>query len=332
MGDNSIDISALQQYNEEYERELIVLATLGYEDLRKDFTLVPGVKDKYNLTQLKVNSIAKPYSRGWNAQTDKAPMTYRQLQVYLAESNLEEEPLAYRATYGAKFMRPGVNPEDHPFELEFQRETAKAFAEDLFLQTLFYGKRNAAGSNPVDICDGFFEILDTEIQAGNITTANGHLIETPVFDDTNALAGLKEMYRAVPKKFRTNPKVSLNMYMSYKTYEAYVDNYQSAVGGGKLYDTTFEKTFLEGSQGRCILTPSAAMGDSNKVIITPQSNMVVGVDGLENSNESFKTMGINPKVVGFFIAVAFGVQIGSLDWLWTNQQAGSGSASYSGSF
>lgn len=311
---NAIDKSALEGAAQQYRRELLTLATTDLEVL-PHMTLAAGIKDEYKITQLKFNSLLKPYTSTWTA-TQKGVLTPRTLKVRLGNVELEEEPLTYRNEWLGMLLQQGVNAKDHPFEREFLMEVAKKAKEDINNSLVFYGEHNASGTAAADVNDGFFKIIDDAITAGDISVANGNLISTGAITSSNAVDKLKEMYRGINKAYR---RVPVKMYMSWETYDKYVDDYQNSVGA-VVYNASFDKRFLEGSNGLCEMVPLTAMGSTQRVIIAPQSNMFVGVD-LASDQERVGVWDANsPYKIGFFMLFAFGVQIGSLDAIWVNDQ------------
>jgi hypothetical protein len=318
MGVNTTDITALQQYAEKFAKGLIKIAVTDNEVFKK-LDVVAGVKDKFTMTTLRFQRLLRPYTRDWDPATDKAKLTPRTLRVEIGEVMLEEEPMAYRKTYLGHIMKKGVNPKDHPFEKDFLEGISRQAASDFNDITAFWGVRNASGSGPADVNDGFFTILDAEIAAGNITVAKKNMINTGAIDSTNGVDKLKAFYRtacAINPALR-NKKITLKI--SHDIMDAYNDHYQ-AMNQSLPYNTEFEKTFLEGSGKSCVLEPLTGMGTTKRIILTPDWNMSVGTD-LESDQESVKiTTGINPKVVGYYLAAAYGVQIWTLDTVFfTNE-------------
>lgn len=308
---SGVDISKLQNYAETHKAELLMLAVTSVSEIMNHFNVIPGIKDKHTLTTLEMKKLLKPYKKDWAPQ-DAAALVPRTLRVEVGQVEIEEEPLQYRKTYLAHLMKTGVNSEDHPFEKDFLEAVVKQVNADINDDLLFNGVRNAAGTNPADVNDGFLKIIADEVLAGNLTP-----IATGPIMPSNAVAVLKGMYRAIPKGFRRS---AVKMYVSFDIYDAYCDNYQS-INNTLPYNTKYEQITLEGSAGKCELVPLSGMGESERVIIAPQSNMCVGVD-LESDQESIDiTKGINPKVIGIFMALAFGVQIASLKAVWVNELA-----------
>lgn len=318
MGNNATDITALQQYAEKYGKSLLKIAVTDNEVFKK-LDVVAGVKDKFTMTTLRFQRLLRPYKRDWDPATDKANLTPRTLRVEIGEIMLEEEPMAYRKTYLGHIMKKGVNPKDHPFEKDFLEGIARQAGSDFNDLTAFWGVRDANGTGPADVNDGFFTIIDTEIAAGNISVAKKNMINTGSIDSTNAVSKLKDFYRAA---CAINPALrgkNLQLLISHEIMDAYNDNYQ-AENGALPYNTQFEKTLLEGSGNKCELVPMTGMLTTKRIILTVPWNMSVGTDLVSDQESVSITTGINPKVVGFYMAAAYGVQIWTLnDVFFTNE-------------
>ncbi len=326
--ENTVDITKIQQYAEKFKPGLVKIAVTDNEVFKK-LDVVSGVKDKFTMTTLRFQRLLRPYKRDWDPATDKANLTPRTGRVEVGEIMLEEEPMVYRKTYLGHVLKNGVNPKDHPFEKDFLEGISRQAASDFNDLTAFWGVRNASGTGPADVNDGFFTIIDEEIGLGNISVAKKNMINTGVIDSTNAVAKLKAFYR---KACAINPALrgkQIKLLISHEILDAYNDNYQS-LNGALPYNTEFEKTFLEGSGKNCILEPLTGMGTTKRIILTVDWNMSVLTD-LESDQERVSvTTGINPKVVGFYLAAAYGVQIWTLnDVFFTNEASVDDSSSSS---
>ncbi|MFK5893741.1 MAG: hypothetical protein QM504_11025 [Pseudomonadota bacterium] len=318
MGLNTIDITALQQYAEKYAKGLLKIAVTDNEVFKK-LDVLAGIKDKFTMTTLRFQRLLRPYKRDWDPATDKAKLEPRTLRVEIGEIMLEEEPLAYRKTYLGHIMKSGVNPADHPFEKDFLEGISRQAAADFNDVTAFWGVRDAAGNGPEDVNDGFFTIIDAEIALGKITVELKNMINTGAIDSTNGVTKLKAFYRAA---CAINPALrgkDIKLRISHEIMDAYNDNYQLE-NGALPYNKEFDKTFLEGSGKKCTLEPLTGMGTTKRIILTVDWNMSVGTDLVSDQESVSITKGINPKVVGFYLAAAYGVQFWTLnDVFFTNE-------------
>ena len=311
MNPNAVDTTLLVAYTEDHQMELVKIAVTENEVFKK-LDVITGIKDKYTVTALRFQRLLRPYTRDWAPGTDKAKLIPRTGRVEIGEIMLEEEPINYRKSWLGKLLKEGLNPADHPFEKDFTEGIAAQAASDFNDITAFWGVRNAEGSEPEDVNDGFMTIINKEIVAGKISVLEKNLILTGDIDSTNAVDKLKAFYRAA---CNLNPALrgkEIKLHVSHDVMNAYNDHYQSK-NLALPYNKEFEKTFLEVSGNKCEIVPLTGMGNSKRIILTPHWNMSVLTD-LTGDQENVKiTTGINPKIIGFYLAAAYGVQIWTIN-------------------
>lgn len=329
---SATDFSLIQQYAEQHQRELLNLVVMNNEIFQK-MDVVAGVKDKYTMTELMFEKIFKPYAKNWDPDANKAKLTPRTGRVEIGQVELEEEPLAYRKTYYGNILKKGVNPDDHPFAKEFLEGIAKRISNDINDDLAMWGNIDLRTSQTPSIAksvkainDGFMTIIDREIALNNISVAKGNLIHTGDINSTNALAKLKAFYRAACTKMPSIRSQVIKLYCSYDILDAYEDNYQAVVGPA-VYNSAFEKGFLEGSARKCIIEPLSALGNSKRIMLGPEKNFKVLVDQTSDQEKINVFSPGNPKVMGFFLAAAIGFQFMTLNALWTNEAEVDGDAS-----
>ncbi len=320
---NAVNISLIQQYAEQHQRELLNLAVMNTE-VFQHMDVVAGVTDKYTMTELEFEKIFKPYAKAWNPDANKAKLTPRTGRVEIGQVELEEEPVAYRKTYLGSVLKKGVNPQNHPFEKEFLEGIIKRVSNDINDDLAMFGNielrksGNPAISKSVKaINDGFITIIDKEIALGNISKAKKNLIDTGIITASDAVEQLKMFYR---KACETNPSLrsqEINLYCSYAVKDAYEDNYQEEKGP-IVYNTAFEQGFLEGSARKCRMIPMSALGTSSRIMLGPEKNFKVLVDQ-SSDQEKITIWQPNPKVMGFLLLAAIGFEFMTLNALWTNE-------------
>lgn len=133
--------------------------------------------------------------------------------------------------------------------------------------------RNADGDKTVDLFDGFDTIAKAEMTKGEIAKEKKNLY---TFDEAisrvNAVKILKDFYRSASPHLK---KEQTKLFIPHTIYDAYVDDYQST-NGPLLYNTTFDKVYLEGSRNRCELVPLYNKEGSDLIQLTTKQNMLVG--------------------------------------------------------
>ena len=182
-----------------------------------------------------------------------------------------------------------------------------SMSENLNL-ALFTAVRNDAGTETKDLFNGFDTIAKNEITAGNISVANQNLYEfSDPIDKTNAVEQLKAYYRAGRDELKGVPT---QMLVSFYVSEAYDDDYQATVGAAP-YNKSFEKRFLEGSNGLCEIVPLTSKANSDVIQLTQKKTLIAGT-GNGNDLESVEVDRFAPFQVTLSSAIIFGTQYESI--------------------
>lgn len=131
--------------------------------------------------------------------------------------------------------------------------------------------------NAEAICPGFGTHLAALITAGSVTVTT-----TGVIDNSSnyAYASLKKIWRDVDEAYKNK---GVKCYLSRNIYELFVEDYEDKVGKYTLADGSTRRT-LPGSDGKCEFVVASWMAGSNRVIMTPKENMVMGTDLLSDMN------------------------------------------------
>ncbi len=166
------------------------------------------------------------------------------------------------------------------------------------------------------ILDGPGTVLAEEITDGQLIP-----IATGAITESNSVAKHKEMWKALPEEQRNTGKYII--YESYDQFENYQSNYNALYGTGKGIpgsdlDTTKAIT-VKGTAGRLKIQPCKWMGTSNRLIMTPQTNMFFGFN---NSPEHAELGKIIEKHHGFEVSIKHmsAFNFGDLGVLYVNDQ------------
>lgn len=94
---------------------------------------------------------------------------------------------------------------------------------------------------------------------------------------------------------------------AYKYNEAYLLTH-----AGIGYNTQYDQTAVEGSNGRLILCPLSNKADSKFIHVSPKVNMLVGYDQMSDT-ESVMVKEYEPFILSYIATMFFGVQFESVD-------------------
>lgn len=312
MVDSQLITPALLNYGASNSKELFMLAYQSM-DVWNDVTVIPNVKHNTRLTTLMIDNIVKPFKPEFEPTVDAIIFTPRIVGVDVAKADLRVVPEEYRQTYLAEFTPKGVGrtPHDLPFEKFVWESVMAKFGQELNDVTAYFGVKNPAGTTAADVTDGFGTIL-AEMITDTVLTP----VSTGAITSTNAVAQLKMMYRNIPAQYR-RPNFGLKAYMSYSTYEAYLDNLDTlSVNTGRGLDTGTK--WLRGAEGIMEIKPVSWMGDSGRVIMTPKSNIILASDAVEQDLAKLNVdQGVWHADVGIACALGFNFRYPGL--IWTNE-------------
>jgi hypothetical protein len=132
--------------------------------------------------------------------------------------------------------------------------------------------------NAEAIAPGLGEHLAALITAGDVTVTT-----TGVIDNASnyAVASLRAIWGDVNESYKNK---GVKAYMARNVYELYLEDYGDKVGKFTEGDSS-GKRFLYLSDGKCELCPVSWMSGSNRVIMTPKENVILGTDLLSDMNE-----------------------------------------------
>jgi hypothetical protein len=174
---------------------------------------------------------------------------------------------------------------------------------------MWNGVRNPNGDTTKDLFDGFDTITEKEIATGAISLENGNYgkFNEPV-TSANAVDAAKEILFSLDPRLRSQ---ELYMFCSQDFADKYNEAYLMS-HGGIPYNTQYNHTTVEGSNGRLKLVPLYNKADSKFIHICPKSNMLVGYDQMGDI-ESIMVKEYEPFILTYIATMFFGVQFESID-------------------
>lgn len=142
---SAVDVSSLAAYPGEYEDQLFS-TLINSLDVAKDITVIPNVKNKLNLTKLKVKKGARPYSGTHEPGVGDLNYTPRVLNVEVGKRDLLIDPEDYRATFMAQKVGPGsgASKKDIPFAEYVWNEVMKSLAAEINDEVAYHGLKRSA--------------------------------------------------------------------------------------------------------------------------------------------------------------------------------------------
>jgi hypothetical protein len=302
----------LTAFNGQVAQELLTEAVNGL-DCAKNTKLLTNIPYKVILPKFTASAGARPY-RLQEDFTDTLNGTDRTLEIKRAKMDFLIEPEKFRPTYLQNVRNGLTDPNAIPYESFLMQMQLDKFLSEINNDVAYLGAYNGSGTTAAAIADGWGTILAALITATTITPETLGTI-----NNTNAVAKFQQLYRTLPEPWRARQTV-LNC--SYDMYDKYRDNLPASANImfiGTNNPEGEEQLYLLSSNKRCKIVPRTWMAGSNRVIITPEENLVMGL-GFGND---VPTIEIVPALSSLKCRINYftGFQIADTEVVWCNEAA-----------
>ena len=281
-----------------YRKELLMMPVLAMATTLKHMTQRPGVRGKEVVG----------YDEG-REDTDAVAINPRVLETFLGSVVKKFSPNSVWQTVYGNLISKG----DALKNVDITRQVLTFLSAKLGANLnahLWNAVRSDAGTKSKDLFNGFDTITNTEKTANKISADLGNMFVIEAISKDNAVDVLKAFYRAARAADPVLRETQTKLFIPQGVYDNYVDDYQATVGHVP-YNTSFEKTVLEGSNGRCELVPLANKAGSPYIHLTPKSNMLVGF-GNGADNEKILVEKHHAFKLDFIATTYFGVEFESI--------------------
>lgn len=305
MGKTIVTHDVLEKSAQQFQKELLQLPVIASEETLQHMRGLPGVGGSRTLGEISGIFQLAPWknNRKGTAEINIQPRT---LTTYLGNCASDFAPGDVADTIYGDLVVHGEEIKEQDLAKQVLTYAASKLGEALN-EAIWKAKYDANGDTTLTLFDGFDTITKSEIDAGNIATGKGNLVELQTITSANAMDQLMTLYQSVHPALR---KQNVKMFLPYDVFDAYCLDYAST-RGATPYNQAFEKTILEGSNGRCELVPLSSKADSKYIHISPSSNMVYGYgNGL--ADESIGIGKYGSWMLTLEAAMFFGVQFNSI--------------------
>ena len=297
----------LEESAQQISKELQMIPFQVFQDqTAKYVTVLPGVRNQITFSELDGDAELAPWSVDNRAKTDYS-IDGRTLEVYPGNCAKDFDPMPLLHSIWGESIALGENISKHQIARKLVTLFAAKIGKHIDEVVFVGGKRNKSGKKTADLFDSFDTIISNEITSGEIAANKGNYIKLGEIDQTNAVDKLKEFWRAADMMLR---KRKVFMYMSPDIYDFYCDDYQ-ARHGALPYNQAYDKTLLEGSQGRCEFAVLDNMAGSKFLKISVKQNFLLGTDIMNQQNSPY-IGSYSPWSCTFCYAGIYGEQIRSL--------------------
>lgn len=300
-------VASYQAYVQDFGEDLITRAfympkTLNYA------TTHEGVKGKKTLTRLKAaTGKAVAWSSGFSAASNAVEFSPRTLEVAQIKRDLSFIPQEFESSYLGKMRPKGQNPGQFlPFEADVLNTILKGHTEE-YAASLWSAVKAVTvtpGTTPMNQCfHGFLKLIADAITATTITP-----VATPggAVTNTNAVALLETMWNGLGAAYK---EMEVQIFMSWSSFQKYNQDYRERYGKYTRLNENGEVK-MDFSQN-ATLVPLAEMGSSNRIVMTPGTNLNVGFDDF--ADDKLFSMEQNKRVIDWWMDWDMGVQIAQFD-------------------
>lgn len=253
-----------------YRKELLMMPVYGLQKILPYVSLRQGVRYKEVVGQLEGDMQLAPYDPKRTDNND-VKITGRELETFLGSCVKGFDPNSVvQSIYGSNIVQ-GDGLKNVPVTKAVCAFLMGKLGEHLY-DSIFTAKRNATGKTTADLFDGFKTIVDKEVTAKTISTANKNLVNIETVTRENAEDTVNDIYDATHNKLKDQDTL---MFMNVDTKLLYERSYQDN-HGSLPYNTQFNKSTVEGSGGRCTMVGLSCV-PKDFFMVTPRRNLLVGI-------------------------------------------------------
>jgi hypothetical protein len=245
-------------------------------DIGDRFEMWDDCKDEVPLPNLSITDLIKPANDTTFSGTANAlAFGARILKVRRYKVDLLLVPNVLEKTWLGKYRQKGSNPMDLPFEAFIMQYITERVHENMRMKALFAGVYNAGGTTPGAVMDGVLKLIADEITATNITP-----VVTGAITNANVIDKLEQVYDSLGEAYKAS---ETQMLVNPTIFDWYTRKYRLDYGANTDYSGMPAGMFrLDGTS--CVVKREPGLGASQRVICTPVSNLVYGVDSFSEEN------------------------------------------------
>lgn len=300
-----VSTDALAATGTKYRKELLAMPLVQFkEKLGPYVTIRYGIRGKEVVGTLSNDAEIMPWQKGKN-ETDSNNISLREIETYMGKLVEEFDPHEISNTVYGNMI--ATAPTETDIAKAVAMEVVKVVSYKLY-KASFQGKRNATGKKTMDLFDGFCTIIDKEIASGGLAVAKGNLFQIGEITPVSAYDKIKAFYKSAVEELRD---INTILYMSHDMKDAYEEDYATMFPGA-LYNTSFEKSTLQGSNGMCQIVALSALAGTDTMILSTSKNLLVGVDQLSDYENIEIRRADDPALAQLFMKLYWGTQFESI--------------------
>lgn len=274
----SFNLATLTEYVDQLKLPLIKKSVLQGRTAQL-ISVQPDIKHSASINIINSTMVGQAGGCGWSP-TGSTSITQRDITVCPIKF---EEALCLNdleAYFLGKSMRPGSYNTEIPFEGIFAEEKAEQL--NGIIDDILWKGDTVAGTGNLALCDGFVKLL----QGLSASTVDGNTSSATAITAANIVALVDDMAAVVPTDVIN--VTDLHLFVGYEVYRLYAralrDANLFAYTGAENQGEDFSQ-MIPGTNIRIIAV--RGLNGTNKMVLTPASNLYMGVD-LLNDYENFQ--------------------------------------------
>lgn len=305
-----IDINVFNNTAVQHSKDIKTVNMLKAEDALKLMSLEMDVKDSRKIYEYNPTGGNSRKYDGVFTGGSLGKMTGRTITVYPIVFEMSDEPERYRRSFMNDFALKKVD-ETTLFELWLLQRGIEQASEELY-NAIWSAKRDddEAKKGIEYAFDGIATIIDADITAGTISTANKNLYDAgSAMSVANIGEILLEMWRSAHQTFKEKGGI---MIMNHTMAEMYDSWYQAQHDKPPMIDVAGQM-FLEGTNGKCKIVRLGCIPEaSQQIVLTSDMNLCYGIDDLNDLKKLRAFNSGNPYMFTANMKYVFGTQIRSV--------------------
>lgn len=261
-----------------------------------DWTVYDGVKDELPLPKLSIGELVVPGDNvNFTPKTNVIGLGARILKTRNWKVDLLIDPAALEKTWLGYVNALGSRSEAIPLEQFVIEDLIKRIQKDIRTRALYRGVYNAGGTASIDIVNGLLKLVTDEIAASNITP-----IATGAVTSANVVDKLLQVHDGLGQEYKdemTVMPVNSTIFDWYsRKFSPILNTNLIGAGGAPVQNGLINEIRLEGTN--CMIKREVGLGTSQRLIITPAGNRVLGIDSMDDfTNFEFQRFNRTIKVL-----------------------------------
>ena len=295
-------LTALSTYGGTYNQELIGQIFLNLEN--QGINVLENVKGTQKFWRLRVSKGLKPYT-GVFTPANVLNYSDREVSPSLFQFDVFIDPKKYHNTFAADTVKANSKYFVLPYEAYIWKKVTEEIAQEIVESTIYKGIKGGSSSDQAqNICNGFEKRINEMLLSGKPS------INTGVWTAANAVEKAEQMYTDAIATYAAMRRMDMNMYCSWTNHDLYIDRYRTLFDKDpENWSDATKPMYLKKTKGKVQLKPVDWLGDSNRIILSPEVNMALATDKLSDIN----VINIVPDVYGLKAGITGSIDIQVLD-------------------